>query len=234
MNIDIPHKALVVGAHPDDAEFGCAGTVAKWTRAGCEIHYLMLTSGDKGSEDLEADLVELRQIREQEQLEAAKLLGVAGCTFLHLSDGEVVNNLELRGLIVREIRRFKPEVIFTWDPLTRLYRMHPDHRACGQATLDAAFPAAMMPHSYPEHLRKEGLSVHRTKRLLLFGTDDPDYVSDISQTLELKFEAMGKHPSQFSIDNPAFIERMTKRAQNAAKEQPFEFGEGFKLVQLET
>ncbi len=233
MEIDIPKKAIVVGAHPDDAEFGCAGTVAKWTKAGCEIHYIMLTSGDKGTEDPAADLEELRRTREAEQLAAAEKLGVAGCVFSHLVDGELVNSLELRGIIVREIRKFQPEVIFTWDPLTRLYRMHPDHRACGQATLDAAFPAAMMPHSYPEHLTREGLKVHRTRMLLLFGTDDPDTVIDITDDLETKFEAMRQHPSQFNMADPKFEERMRQRAREAAKNQPFEYGEAFKLVKLE-
>jgi LmbE family N-acetylglucosaminyl deacetylase len=232
IEIETPRRALAVTAHPDDTEFGCSGTVAKWVQAGCEIHYVVLTSGDKGTEDPNTDLEELRRTREEEQQAAAEKLGVKSCTFLRLNDGELVNDLQLRGQIVREIRRFKPEVIFTWDPLTRLYRMHPDHRASGQATLDAAFPAAMMPLSYPEQLREEGLSVHRTKKLLLFGSEIPDCFIDISDVMDLKLEAMRLHPSQFNFDGN-FEERMRKRAADAAQGLPFKYAEGFKLVQLE-
>jgi len=230
IEIEIPRRAIAVTAHPDDTEFGCSGTVARWVKASCEIHYVVLTSGDKGTEDPQADLEELRRTREAEQVAAAEYLGVAGCTFLRLNDGELVNSLELRGLIAREIRRFQPEVIFTWDPLTRNYRMHPDHRVCGQATLEAAFPAAMMPHSYPEQL-KEGLKVHRTKKLLLFGSDIPDCSIDISDWMDLKLGSMKLHASQFNYDEK-FEERMRKRASDATQDLPFKYAESFKLVEL--
>jgi LmbE family N-acetylglucosaminyl deacetylase len=231
LELEIPRSALAIGAHPDDTEFGCSGTVAKWAKAGCEVHYLLLTSGDKGTEDPQADPGELRRVRETEQLAAAEKLGVKSCTFLRLTDGELEYSLALRGEVVRYIRKFKPETILSWDPLTRNYRMHPDHRVCGQLALDAAFPAAMMPLSYPEQLRQEGLSVHRAKRLLLFGTDAPDYFVDISEVLDLKFESFKAHPSQFNFDDK-FVERIKKRHQDFALDFDFEYAEAFKLVEL--
>ncbi|MEI6046695.1 MAG: PIG-L deacetylase family protein [Chloroflexota bacterium] len=229
---EIPQRAIAIVAHPDDTEFGCSGTVAKWIKVGCEIHFVVLTSGDKGTEDPNADIAELRRIREAEQEEAARILGVASCVFLHFTDGELVNTLEMRGAVVRQIRRFKPEVIFTWDPLTRNYRMHPDHRICGQLALEAAFPSAMMPLSYPEQLRDEGLEVHRTKKLLLFGSDLPDYQIDISAVIEQKFEAIRAHTSQFDWNKSGIEERWRKRLRQAAAGFDFEYAEAFKLVEL--
>ncbi len=229
---ETPKTAIAIVAHPDDTEFGCSGTVAKWTKAGCEVHFVVLTSGDKGTEDPNADPAELRRIREAEQEAAAQILGVKSCVFLHFTDGELINSLENRGAVVREIRKFKPEVIFTWDPLTRNYRMHPDHRACGQLALEAAFPAAMMPLSYPEQLREENLQVHRTKKLLLFGTDAPDYFVNIDEVFEQKMQATRAHASQFDMSNTGFEERWRQRLRDAAKDFDFEYAESFKLVEL--
>ncbi len=230
--LEIPKRAMAIVAHPDDTEFGCSGTVAKWANAGCDIHFVVLTSGDKGTEDPNADTAELRRTREAEQEEAARILGVKGCVFLHFTDGELVNNLEMRGAVVRQIRRFKPDVIFTWDPLTRNYRMHPDHRVSGQLALEAAFPSAMMPLSYPEHLREEGLEVHRTKKMLLFGTDAPDYFVDISEVIDQKFEATRAHKSQFDWTSSGIEERWRKRLRDAAEGFGFEYAESYKLVEI--
>jgi LmbE family N-acetylglucosaminyl deacetylase len=231
IELEIPKSALAIGAHPDDSEFGCSGTIAKWAKAGCEVHYLLLTSGDKGTEDPNADPAELRRVRETEQVAAAEVLGVKSCIFMRLNDGELEYSLALRGQIVRYIRQLKPETILSWDPLTRNYRMHPDHRVCGQLALDAAFPAAMMPLSYPEQLREEGLSVHRAKRLLLYGTDQADYYVDISEVMELKFESFKAHASQFTFDEK-FADRTRQRHRDSALDFDFEYAEGFKLVEL--
>jgi LmbE family N-acetylglucosaminyl deacetylase len=172
-------------------------------------------------------------VREAEQLEAGKLLGLKSCNFLRYNDGELVATLQLRGQVVRYIRMFKPEVVVTWDWLTRFYRMHPDHRVAGQVALEAAFPTAIMPLNYPEQIREEGLATHRVKKLLLFGTDAPDYVTDVSTVMELKFEAMKAHPSQFDFTSD-FEERMRQRARDAAllAGATFEYGEAFKLVEM--
>ena len=231
VELEIPASALVIAAHPDDSEFGCSGTVAKWVKAGCEVTYLLLTSGDKGTEDPQADPEELRRTREAEQEAAAAVLGVKDCVFLRFNDGELEYNLTMRGEVVRQIRRFKPETIISWDPLTRNYRMHPDHRVTGQLALEAAFPAAMMPLSYPEQLREEGLTVHRAKRLLLFGTDAPDYFVDVSSVMDLKFASFRAHASQFQPDEK-FVERIYQRHRDLAEGFDFEFAEAFKLVEL--
>jgi LmbE family N-acetylglucosaminyl deacetylase len=228
---ETPASALVIIAHPDDAEFGCSGTVARWIQSGCEVNYVLLTSGDKGTEDPHVVPAELGRIREQEQIAAAEFLGVKNCVFLRYGDGELEYSLKLRGELVREIRKFQPEVIITWDPLTRNYRMHPDHRVTGQLTLEAAFPAAMMPHSYPEQLQNEGLNIHRTKRLLLFGTDAPDYWVDISEVFDRKLESLALHVSQVSVD-AGMIERMRERYRAAADGLGVEYAEAFKLVEL--
>jgi len=231
---ETPRRAIAIVAHPDDTEFGCSGTVAKWARAGSEIHFIVLTSGDKGTDDPATDTMALRRTREAEQEAAARILGVTSCAFLRFNDGELVNNLEMRGAVVRQVRRFKPEVIFTWDPLTRNYRMHPDHRVCGQLALEAAFPAAMMPLSYLAQLREEGLEVHRTKKLLLFGSDAPDYFVNIGEVLDQKFEATRAHVSQFDwSDGGVKLEkRMRQRVREAAKGLNYEYAEAFKLVEL--
>ncbi len=231
LETEVPKSALAIVAHPDDTEFGCSGTLAKWAQAGCEINFVLLTSGDKGTDNPQDDPDDLRRIREAEQLAAAEVLGVKSCIFLRFNDGELEYNLKMRGEVVRQIRRFKPETILTWDPLTRNYRMHPDHRVCGQLALDAAFPAAMMPLSFPEHLREEGLEVHRTKRLLLFGTDAPDYYVNVSDVMDTKFKSMLAHPSQFNPDEK-FYERIRKRHRDFAADYEFEYAEAFKLVEL--
>lgn len=231
--IETPRTALVVIAHPDDAEFGCSGTIAKWCKDGCEAHYLLLTSGNRGSEELEADPDELGRVREEEQEAAGRVLGLKSCDFLRYNDGELEPSLQLRGQIVRYIRKFKPEVVITWDFLTRFYRMHPDHRVAGQMAMEAAFPTAIMPLNFPEQIREEGLTTHRVKKLLLFGTDAPDYVTDVSQVMDIKFEAMKAHPSQFDFSSD-FEERMRQRARDGAKlaGNTFEYGEPFKLVEI--
>ncbi len=231
LEAEVPCSALAIVAHPDDTEFGCSGTIAKWTQAGCEVNFVLLTSGDKGTDDPQADPHELRRIREAEQLAAAEILGVKSCVFLRFNDGELEYNLTMRGEVVRQIRRFKPETILSWDPLTRNYRMHPDHRVSGQLALDGAFPAAMMPLSYPEQLRDEGLTVHRAKRLLLFGTDAPDYYVNISEVMETKFKSMFAHPSQF-VPDEKFYDRIYKRHRDFAEGFDFEYAEAFKLVEL--
>lgn len=231
--IETPRSALVVIAHPDDGEFGCSGTIAKWAKAGCAAHYLLLTSGNRGSEDLNADPDELGRERELEQEEAGRALGLQSVNFLRYNDGELEPSLQLRGQIVRYIRMFKPEVVITWDFLTRFYRMHSDHRVAGQMAMEAVFPTAIMPLNYPEQIKEEGLTPHRVKKVLLFGTDEPDYITDISEVMDIKFAAMRAHPSQFDFSND-FEERIRQRARDAAKltGEGFEYGEAFKLVEL--
>lgn len=195
-----PPRAMVIAAHPDDIEFVVAGTVAKWVRAGTRARYVLVTSGDAGSQEPGITREQLARVREAEQRAAARAVGVDDVVFLGYRDGEVEPTLALRRDLVREIRRFRPDTVICYDP-TRLligdrYINHPDHRAVGQAALDAIAPAAAMPLAFVE-LREEGLEPHRVKEVLVASTFEPNAWIDISDTIEKKIEALRQHASQF-------------------------------------
>jgi LmbE family N-acetylglucosaminyl deacetylase len=195
-----PERALVIAAHPDDIEFVVAGTAAKWARAGTVVGYVLATSGDAGSHVPGITREQVARIREEEQRAAAKLAGVDEVVFLGYHDGEVEPTLALRRDLVREIRRFEPDIVICYDP-TRLligdrYINHPDHRAVGQAALDAIAPAAAMPLVFPE-LGEEGLKPHRVKEVLVASGPEPDTWVDITETIDVKIEALRRHTSQF-------------------------------------
>ncbi len=198
-----PQRALVIAAHPDDIEFVVAATVAKWVQAGTKARYVLVTSGDAGSHQPGITREELARIREAEQRAAARTVGVDDVVFLGHPDGEVEQTLALRRDLVREIRRFKPDTVICYDP-TRLfvedrYINHPDHRAVGQAALDAVAPAAAMPLVFGE-LREEGLEPHRVYQVLVASTLEPDTWIDVTETIDLKIEALRQHASQFPDD----------------------------------
>lgn len=195
-----PQRAMVIAAHPDDIEFVVAGTVAKWVQAGTRARYVLVTSGDAGSHQPDITREELARIREAEQRAAARVVGVDEVVFLGYRDGEVEPTLGLRRDLVREIRRFQPDTVICFDP-TQLflgdeYINHPDHRAAAQAAIDAVAPAAAMPLVFAE-LRQEGLEPHRVKEVLVASNSDPNTWIDISDTIELKVEALRQHASQF-------------------------------------
>jgi LmbE family N-acetylglucosaminyl deacetylase len=194
-----PERMLVIAAHPDDIEFVVAGTVAKWARAGSEVRYVLATSGDAGTHQPGVTRQELARIREAEQRAAARVVGVEEVVFLGYPDGLVEPSLDLRRDLVREIRRFRPDTVVCFDP-TRLfvagsYINHPDHRAVGQAALDAISPTAAMPLSFAE-MGEEGLAPHRVRQILVASTLTPDTWVDITDTIELKIEALRQHASQ--------------------------------------
>jgi LmbE family N-acetylglucosaminyl deacetylase len=219
-------RALVIVAHPDDAEFLCAGSVARWVSEGWDVGYVLVTSGDKGSSDEEMTSERLAVIREEEQRAAAKVLGVSTCVFRGPPDGCVEDTAELRGELVREIRRFKPDVVVTWDPY-RLGHNHRDHRLTGQAALDAAYPLSRSRLYYPEHLA-EGLEPHRAKEALLAGSDRANYHVDVSDFFRTKMKALRCHKSQ--LGRYPFSEvrkRVRQRMAEAGKEAGFKLAEGF-------
>ncbi len=199
----VPERAMVIVAHPDDIEFGVAGTIIRWTDAGCEASYVLVTSGDVGIADTNLTREQACEIREKEQRKAAEIAGVKEVIFLREPDGSVVNTLELRKKLVREIRRFKPDVVICQDP-TRLfvsdgYINHPDHRAVGMAAIDAVFPAAGQPHVF-EELAEEGLSAHKTKKVYI-PTWDAENISvyiNIESTIDRKVQALFAHESQMN------------------------------------
>ena len=228
-----PKRALLIVAHPDDAEYFCGGLVAKWSEHGTVISYLVTSSGDKGSNDLHADIEQLVATREAEQRASAELLGVSDVTFLRYPDSELsfVDQKQLRGEYVRHIRRTQAEVVVTHDPFVRTIRQHADHRAVGRLTLDAAYPISTVAQCYREQILHEGLSPWQASTVLLFGTDQPNYGIDISTRLALKVEAIQTHGSQMSAFG-GVESRVPRKAQIIGERYGFEAAEEFLRIQL--
>ena len=225
-------QVMVVTAHPDDAEFGAAGTVARWVREGKSVVYVVCTSGDKGTSDPNMKPEELARIREQEQLAAAKLLGVREVVFLRHSDQTLEDTPEFRKEIVRLIRMYQPETVVTADPYRR-YIWHRDHRITGQVVLDAVFPYARDLLSYPD-LLKQGLHPHNVKEVLLWASEDPDYRSDITDTFDIKIAALRCHKSQ--IENnllPDWEDRLRQWFRSMAEGEDFELAEAFHRAEMQ-
>lgn len=194
MNVDlpVPDRALAVGAHPDDIEFGCGATLAKWAAAGCVVHHLVLTDGSKGSWDPATDLAALVQRREEEQRAAARRLGATGeVVMLGQIDGELESSLALRAQVAYWIRRLRPDVVLGHDPWKR-YRLHPDHRHAGWLTVDGVV-AARDPHFHRDH----DVAHHRPSALLLFEADEPNHAEDVTGWGETKVAALLEHRSQW-------------------------------------
>jgi LmbE family N-acetylglucosaminyl deacetylase len=220
---------MLVVAHPDDAEFSSAGTIARLAREGKRVVIIQVTSGDKGTSNPEIPPEQLAAMREEEELEAARRLGVAETVFLRCTDGELEPNLEFREKIVRMIRTHRPDVIITHDPY-RPYALHPDHRAVGFATTDAVYPTARDPHYFPEHLRS-GLQPHKTAEIWYFNAEHPDLVIDITETIEAKFDALRAHVTQVG-DFENALPRVRDRAKEVAAGSDFELAEAYKVVQM--
>lgn len=225
-----PVQMLVVAPHPDDAEFGVAGTVARWTREGKDVVYVVCTNGDKGTSDVNMKPEELAKIREQEQLAAAKVLGVREVVFLRHPDQGIEDTPEFRKELVRLIRKYRPETVVSADPY-RKYMWHRDHRITGQVVLDAIFPYARDYHAYPD-LIQEGLLPHKVREVLLWGTEDPNYRSDITNTFDIKLTALLCHKSQVGGFAPALEERLRERAKMMSKGEGYELAESFHRVEI--
>jgi LmbE family N-acetylglucosaminyl deacetylase len=236
VNLPVPARALAVGAHPDDVEFGCGGTLAKWAAAGCEIFHLVCTDGSKGSWDPDQDVAELVAIRRDEQRAAARALGGSGdVVFCGWTDGELEAGVRQRWEVASWIRRLRPEVILGHDPWKR-YRLHPDHRAAGFLLTDGIV-AARDPHFFPELAAPP----HRPTTLLLWEADEPDHVEDVSGHLDTKMAALLCHRSQYRstmrmADEPSAeeLEQLRQRVHDRASEHGrlagVDYGESFKAV----
>lgn len=211
----VPPSAMVVVAHPDDAEFMVAGTIAKWAKAGCVVTYVIITKGDKGSDDPTMTSERLAVIREAEQREAGAVLGVTNYEFMGYPDGYLQSTLELRRDVARLIRRHRPHVLLTFDPTNRFfsdnYVNHPDHRVAGDVALDATFPTARDRLTFPE-LLVDGYEPWKVRQVWLSGAEKPNVWVDISDTIALKKEALLKHPSQLDADVVDFAEGWAKEA----------------------
>ena len=225
-------RVLLIGAHPDDPEFSSGGTTALWTRAGLEVIFVVATSGDKGTPDKEMTGDRLSRMREEEERAAAARLGVTEVVFLRFPDGELTPSLELRGAITRLIRLYKPYAVMTHDPLTLFYNNefinHPDHRAVGLATVDAIYPTARDPLQFNEHIR-EGLEPHKVKEIYLFGSESPNVLVDISETIEDKVEALKMHVTQVGPPEE-LADRVKSRSAMIAEPHGLQYAEAFRRI----
>ena len=229
-----PDRVLVVAAHPDDIEFGAAGTVARWVNEGAAVRYLLVTRGDKGSDDPHADVDALTRLRTDEQLAAAVELGVEAVDFLDEPDGQVEASLALRERITHAIRAFRPEIVMTHDPtvlfVNNEWVNHPDHRAVGMATVDAVFPTARDPLNFRQHL-DAGLEAWKVAELYLWSTNEANQLVDIGDTIEQKIAALAHHESQFrAFDEVARWTR--RRSEELGDRAGYRAAEGFRRVTL--
>jgi len=229
---------MVIVAHPDDAEFSSAGTIAKWAREGKEIIYVLCTSGDKGTSDPSISPAQLAEVRRREQEAACNVLGVKQVVFLGYEDGVLVSTIGLRRDLVRQIRRFKPDVVVCQDPTSRWsaqgYLNHADHRAAGDATLDAVYPSARDPHVFPD-LLTEGLEPHKVREVYVGGTNTPDIWIDVSDTIDVKVHALHAHESQVgpAVRPDRDLEKMVKeRSAIVGAPQGLPYAESFKYFLL--
>lgn len=226
-----PAQVMVITPHPDDAEYGVAGTVARWAKEGREIVYVVCTNGDKGTSDAKVKPEELAETREQEQLAAAKLLGVREVVFLRHPDQGLEDTPEFRKELVRLIRMYRPETVVTADPYRR-YIWHRDHRITGRVVLDAIFPYARDHLSYPD-LLAEGFHPHRVKEVLLWASEDPNYYSDITDTFALKLAALRCHQSQVGHNPSQELEkRLRQRHEMMAEGKDFQLAEAFHRIEI--
>ena len=235
-DLPVPGVALAIVAHPDDAEFHCGATLAKWAAHGCTLNHLVLTDGSKGSWDAGTDTAALIEQRRKEQMEAASLLGSKGkVVMLDHVDGELQPTLHVRDQVAYWIRALKPDVILAHDPWKR-YRLHPDHRNAGWLALDGLV-AARDPHFFPHH----DVGFHRPSAVLLFEADEPDHVEDVSGFVDAKVNALMAHRSQFvtTHDIPAdddgtaaeaFRQKVLARAAQIGARTGVPAGEAFKAL----
>jgi LmbE family N-acetylglucosaminyl deacetylase len=226
---------LGIFAHPDDAEIAAGGTMAKWVDAGREVHLLVLTNGDRGSQDPELDRVELARIRSRETQKAGDVLGLASVRILGLHDGDLVNVVEVREQVVRRIREVRAETVLSVDPTAVFFRNsyynHSDHRNAGWVALDSAFPGSGNPHFFPEHLG-DGLGVQDITDVWLSWTNEPNHTEDVTASWTRKIDALARHDSQLS-EGIAYFERfLLEEAEEAGRKIGADRAEEFRRLDL--
>jgi LmbE family N-acetylglucosaminyl deacetylase len=230
-----PKIVLGIAAHPDDLDFGAAGTMASFAQAGAAVHYLILTDGSSGSEDKDMTPERLTKIREEEQHAAVKAIGCKSVTFLGYPDGQLEVTMALKRDVVKAIRTIRPDVVVTMDPSVlysaeRGFINHPDHRAAGQTALDCVFPLARDHMSFPE-LYAQGFEPHKTKTILLTNFNGANFYVDTSKTFDTKIAALKAHATQVG-DVEKIRERMHGWAATTGKKAGFELAEGFIRIDI--
>lgn len=225
---ELPRRAMAIFAHPDDVDFGCGGTLSLWADQGVHLTYCVLTSGQKGTHDLGMHPERLARIREREQRAAGRVVGTKEFVFLGHQDGELERSKALTGEVCRVIRQHRPDLIVTQDPW-REYQLHPDHRVAGWSAMDGLIAAR--DHLFYADQLDRGLKHHRVRRVLLFGTAEPNVWFDISTTIGRKIRAITSHKSQ--VADPKGLEaRMRAFAQTTGRAWGLEYGEGFRYFEL--
>lgn len=230
-----PHKILGVAAHPDDLDFVAAGSMAQWAADGADVSYLILTDGGQGTSDREMSASRLIERRREEQRAAGKVLGIKEVLFLDFPDGGLENSLDLRRNVVRAIRRLRPDMVVTMDP-SELYAAgrgiinHPDHRAAGQAVLDAVYPFARDHLAFPE-LLAEGLEPYKVQTVLLDNFERQNFAVDISDSLDKKLLALQAHESQMP-DFGQTKAMVTRWAEQTGREFGYRYAEGFMRIDV--
>ncbi len=228
-----PASALAIMAHPDDIEFSCVGTLARWSRKGCRIGYVLCTSGEVGIAEPGMTTARAAEIRQAEARAAAAVIGVTDVVFLGEPDGLLEPTLRLRKMIVREIRRFRPEVVVVGDPTIvwsgEDYINHPDHRAAAQAALDATFPAAGQPNLF-EDLEAEGLRAFKPRKVYATSWGNGDTFVNIEETMDLKIQALLAHKSQ--VKDIGSGEMIRQWAAEAARGKEMAYAESYRVVTL--
>lgn len=227
----IPPRVMAVGAHPDDVEIGAGGSLAKWSAMGSIVTIVVCSDGGAGSPERDTQPSEIAVRRKSEQCAAAEVLGVRRVEMLGLPDGGLEDTREFRESLVRLIREHRPEVILSHDPFVRAQLVHRDHRIAGQVVLDAVYPYARDHLHYPEHLAN-GLQPHRVASCLLWESDDPDVVVDVTQTLAIKTRALEHHASQLTgiVGTSDPSSWLGRRSREAAADFEFRDGESFRKL----
>jgi len=225
------YHAMVIGAHPDDSEFGIAGTVARWTSEGKRVVYVICTNGNKGTTDLKLTPARLTRIRESEERAAAAVLGVEDVVFLGHDDQTLEDTPQFRKELVKEIRTYRPRIVAAPDPYRR-YIWHRDHRMAGQVALDAVYPFARDRLAYPD-LFKAGFMPHKVDELLFWGSDEPNYFVDVTKTYKTKLAALRCHKSQLSQFNKGWEDWLKDMHRQHADKHKYELAEAFHRAVVE-
>jgi len=225
---DAPDRAMVIFAHPDDAELGSGGVVASWVAAGCEITYVLCTNGGAGTADRSLTPDQLTERRETEQRAAADFMGVKHVVMLGYADGGLEDTREFRGDVVRAIRQYRPHTVFVHDPYRIKGFQHRDHRMAGMATTDAVYPFARDHLHFPEQITRDGLEPHKVRELWYWGADEPDVIVDVTDWIDKQVAAVVRHESQVGGLNVPPGETLEQRMKHHAAE--LAKGYGFKYA----
>jgi LmbE family N-acetylglucosaminyl deacetylase len=231
---DIPETAMVIFAHPDDAEIGSGGVVAKWVAAGCEVTYVLCTNGQAGTADRSLTPRELVRKRAAEQRAAADFMGVKHVVMLGYPDGELEDTRDFLGDVVRAIRQYRPHTVFVHDPYRIRNFQHRDHRKAGIVTTDAVYPYARDHLHFPEQITADGLEPHKVRELWYWGMDEPNIIVDITETIDRQIAALVRHESQvpgFNVPAGETIgQRLKKHAAELANGYGFPYGAVFRRL----